>query len=730
MKKNVFILFLLTISIANYAQEIQWGEITASYNLPEGITLYKGSRTSPILEIYYVDIDLNNPSLAVRPYITNSTDKVTDLVERFGAYLAVNGGYFGGSTSYSAVVYPGEVKATNIGALSRNGNTYPVIRSAFSVRKDGTPSVDWIYHFGNTVEDIYRFDNPLPYTSNDQNPEPVPSQNDGTLYEDIFVAIGGGPVLIKNGEKNVTYNEEIFWGSGISGETRQPRTAVGYTADNHVIMLVADGRQTISNGVTIDELADIMLQIGCVEAMNLDGGGSTQMGLEDSYINSPSEYRSVPTILAVVHADSLKMPKQPVIERIVDTGDEEATEYGTGWMESANAGYWAETPSIIKPLGDGSSYYEFEVHLPKTAVYEVQAWWVAASNRCSDAPYIVNHQFGADTVRLDQTVQGTWNTIGSYILSNQSTENVILSDNGTQGSYVVADAIRFVCYDTTQVDKLIANNDFGTTYEIYPVNIELKGNDYTFGLSDVHTEIVKQPEHGTVQMINPWLVTYIPEADFIGNDTIDYNLYYGEEKALSDTAHIIVDVQSTPPPTVLNDYCITDKNTEVNYVVLNNDDNHDLSSLTALILDQPKHGTATLEANYSITYIPDTDFAGNDTLSYAACYSHLTSVCETGEMIIEVQGNQAIADFNFSNNMKIYPNPAKENVVISLQTKRARNIDIEVIDITGRILLSEKRNAGTGSVQIPLLLDNISKGCYFIKVQVDDNKIVRKFMKQ
>ncbi len=44
-------------------------------------------------------------------------------------------------------------------------------------------------------------------------------------------------------------------------------------------MIVADGRQAVSQGVGLPELAQIMINLGCVEAMNLDGGGSTQMAV-------------------------------------------------------------------------------------------------------------------------------------------------------------------------------------------------------------------------------------------------------------------------------------------------------------------------------------------------------------------------------------------------------------------------------------------------------------------
>ncbi len=130
-----------------------------------------------------------------------------------GAYAGVNGGFFGGSTSFSAVVYPYEVKAQNVSSVTRNSQSYPVISSLFSMKFDRTFDVEWIYHYGNNLSNIYRFDSPMPYTNNQQHPLPPPLQTNGNVYQNLLVGIGGAPTLVKNVRLNVTYNEEIMWGS-------------------------------------------------------------------------------------------------------------------------------------------------------------------------------------------------------------------------------------------------------------------------------------------------------------------------------------------------------------------------------------------------------------------------------------------------------------------------------------------------------------------------------------
>lgn len=81
-------------------------------------------------------------------------------------------------------------------------------------------------------------------------------------------AIGGNPVLIQNGEKTVSGNSY--------DDTANPRTSVGIKSDGTVVIYMVNGRQApYSVGMSCGELADIMLELGCETAMNLDGGGSS-----------------------------------------------------------------------------------------------------------------------------------------------------------------------------------------------------------------------------------------------------------------------------------------------------------------------------------------------------------------------------------------------------------------------------------------------------------------------
>ena len=109
-------------------------------------------------------------------------------------------------------------------------------------------------------------------------------------WSDVNHIISGGPYLVKNGEIYVDMTAQKL--SAIGG--RNPRTAIGYTRDNHLIMITADGREGASVGLTLVELANLMKEFGCVNAMNLDGGGSTVMYVNGAVVNKPAVQGGIP----------------------------------------------------------------------------------------------------------------------------------------------------------------------------------------------------------------------------------------------------------------------------------------------------------------------------------------------------------------------------------------------------------------------------------------------------
>ena len=103
-----------------------------------------------------------------------------------------------------------------------------------------------------------------------------------------------GPVLLSNGAPAIP--------DSMTGGLN-PRTAIGQREDGAILMLVIDGRQAISIGATYQDLINVFLEYGAVNACNLDGGSSSMMWYRDGYINNCASVigvRKIPTTFLVL----------------------------------------------------------------------------------------------------------------------------------------------------------------------------------------------------------------------------------------------------------------------------------------------------------------------------------------------------------------------------------------------------------------------------------------------
>lgn len=108
-----------------------------------------------------------------------------------------------------------------------------------------------------------------------------------TLPEQI---IGGGPLLLRDG-RMVVDSMAVVEGVGQSFlATRHPRSAIGWNTDQSLVWLVVvDGRQEHSVGMSLQELSQFFIKLGATEALNLDGGGSSAIMADGKVLNSPSD---------------------------------------------------------------------------------------------------------------------------------------------------------------------------------------------------------------------------------------------------------------------------------------------------------------------------------------------------------------------------------------------------------------------------------------------------------
>ena len=97
----------------------------------------------------------------------------------------------------------------------------------------------------------------------------------------------GGNITLVHGSQVST---DVTMNSGPFFTEHAPRTAIGALPDGHLVLVVVDGRQPgYSTGMTPRELADFMVGLGCIDAMNLDGGGSTSLVINGMLANRPSD---------------------------------------------------------------------------------------------------------------------------------------------------------------------------------------------------------------------------------------------------------------------------------------------------------------------------------------------------------------------------------------------------------------------------------------------------------
>ncbi len=117
-------------------------------------------------------------------------------------------------------------------------------------------------------------------------------------WQGISDAIGGGPVLVRDG-KAIFRSDEWFTVSQLA--PRGPRSAIGQRADGRILMVVVDGRQPgLSVGMTNFELALALARLGAVQAMAFDGGGSATIAFDGSVLNAPSDGRERPISTALM----------------------------------------------------------------------------------------------------------------------------------------------------------------------------------------------------------------------------------------------------------------------------------------------------------------------------------------------------------------------------------------------------------------------------------------------
>ncbi len=313
----VFVSILLCLSflaIPAMAQKIEWKNVSTEFGLTTNtIQVFTSTSTTlndSVFKAYYVLINTNAPNIEMG-VDTTLYRRLTPsaFYERLTKPTVVmNASFFEfkNNTNLNVLVHRGNVLALNKQDIEGKGKdtlTYThVLNSAIGMQKNGKVDIAYTYTDSNSKEVLYQ-----------QSPmTPIKDKNAKLALNEpglanlkkwkLDWAVGGGPVLVKDGAIFISNNEEKkFAGKAIADH--HPRTAMGYTKDDNLILLAVQGRmKNIAVGTTLTETAQIFLDLGAVEAINLDGGGSSCLlinGKETIKPSDPTGQRPVPAVFFV-----------------------------------------------------------------------------------------------------------------------------------------------------------------------------------------------------------------------------------------------------------------------------------------------------------------------------------------------------------------------------------------------------------------------------------------------
>jgi len=318
------LLFLSLIFFLDGETQVLWSiDSTLQKGLPEGIHIYKNLTTpndSPFIA-YYASISLKNKDF-IFDTDTSKRRRLTprEFYHRLDSpLLVVNGTFFSFIThqNVNAVMSNGRLIAYHEHTVKGSGadsvNYYHPFRGALGINKKHKPDVAWLFT-DSTRRYPYAFQHVRPSVKNKKNfivineLEPrihrwfMPWKKRGiTKKWKMETAIGGGPVLIQNGNIRISSKEERMFAN--TEDTKHPRTAMGYTEKDLIILCIQGRMPGIAAGAGLTQVAQIFKDLGCIEAINLDGGGSSCMLINGKETIKPSDaagQRAIPAVFYVL----------------------------------------------------------------------------------------------------------------------------------------------------------------------------------------------------------------------------------------------------------------------------------------------------------------------------------------------------------------------------------------------------------------------------------------------
>ena len=313
---RIFLLFAIALS-SNVQAQLKWTNVDSLFSqLPSSIHIYK--TTDPLDGkpniAYYVEAELKDRDLL---FTTDTTYQRRQTPTQFfekndHPYVVVNCTFFSFATNQNlnTIISNGKMVGYNVHTIPGRGKDTLTYRhplgSVLGISRNRKADIAWLYTDSSSRWPVAFEQTPtlLKDSSSSVNRHSFVSKKRPGVIEKwkMETAVGGGPVLLQDGEIKITNNEEVkFTGPGITD--KHPRTAMGYTRDNKLVILVVEGRNKgIAEGATLTQSANSFRDLHCVEALNLDGGGSSCMlvnGRETIKKSDASGQRPVPGVFII-----------------------------------------------------------------------------------------------------------------------------------------------------------------------------------------------------------------------------------------------------------------------------------------------------------------------------------------------------------------------------------------------------------------------------------------------
>jgi len=283
---------ILTIGCSKKSSDssivLKWSRIRSlSDDLPDGIKIFEAIDERIPLKAWYLSVSLQDSNINAKVVASDEIsgrETVSSFANDLGACVVVNGGFFrmdlDPTRHVGLLKVDGEVLKRATPSVVRDSLRFYVSRGAFGLNENGAMDIAWVSSRNDSL-----FEWKEPFGNEPHKPVPKPDISSSQFWE-YSDALSAGPILFAEDFSWVTIDEEVFFDTSIPNI--HPRTAVGYTSEGDLLLLIVDGRQSESRGVNLDELAKIMKDIGAVEALNLDGGGSSSIFAKGRLLNRPA----------------------------------------------------------------------------------------------------------------------------------------------------------------------------------------------------------------------------------------------------------------------------------------------------------------------------------------------------------------------------------------------------------------------------------------------------------